>query len=155
MIANCRKRNEILFYASCSWIDNKDVKNVTEGRERNKKNRALITLWLKFKTFVEEPFSKWTHNMNNTIMIHDNNRNTVQTGKNMFERPYHSNLGNMSHLWCVWSSKISHKGNGLQFNYRNGMYINPFSEVDGDSDAGVGRLGVEDLPTPLDASRWM
>jgi len=35
------------------------------------------------------------------------------------------------------------------------MYINPFSEVDGDSDAGVGRLGVEDLPTPLDASRWM
>jgi hypothetical protein len=27
--------------------------------------------------------------------------------------------------------------------------------VDGDSDAGVGKLGVEELPTPSDASRWM
>jgi len=27
--------------------------------------------------------------------------------------------------------------------------------VDGDSDAGVGRLSVEELPTPPDASRWM
>ena len=27
--------------------------------------------------------------------------------------------------------------------------------VDGDSDAGVGRLAIEELPTPPDASRWM
>jgi hypothetical protein len=51
---------------------------------------------------MEEPFSKRTRNMNNTIMIHDNNRNTVQTGKTMFERPYHSNPGNMSHQQDVF-----------------------------------------------------
>ena len=33
--------------------------------------------------------------------------------------------------------------------------VKKLGRVDGDSDAGVGKLGVEELPTPSDASRWM
>lgn len=35
-------------------------------------------------------------------MIHGNNRSIVQTGHTRFERPYHSNLGNMSHQQDVF-----------------------------------------------------